>query len=416
MLLKVLCVLFGTSFFLAGFNNRLFALPLWLQNQPIQSAANHSESRQKTPTSGTADFVFQGNRMFAELGFVRPDGTLHKAYAFVDLGSPSAVVSPALFKELGLDQKKPLSFRVGEMTVIVDSSTVENSSWLPSSLGDDRKVEAVLPAGIMQKFQVVMDYAQRTLTLAQPGTLQPQGVPIPIRINDKTGLVVVDATINGKPYAITIDNGSAYTWLQKSAVQPWLNSHPDWQRGIGAVGASNMRMEDDGIEATGTLIRIPEIKLGSLSLPQIGALAIGPSKTQGDFIGWYSKKNPVPVIGWLGGNVLQGFRIMIDYPNHVSYWLSQTALDPHDLDQVGLTLISRQGSYFVGAVASQNGKPTVDGVQVGDKLLQVDKLKISGATRGSILSAMHGKPSEVRTLILERDGKTFTIEARIREF
>ena len=98
MLLRVLCALFATSLLLAGFNSRLFALPAWLQTQPVQSAANLSESHQKTPTSGTAAFVFQGNRMFAELGFVRPDGTLHKAYAFVDLGSPSAVMSPALFK------------------------------------------------------------------------------------------------------------------------------------------------------------------------------------------------------------------------------------------------------------------------------------------------------------------------------
>jgi hypothetical protein len=411
-------LLLVAAFSLAESGNRLLAMSAWFQNPTIQNGnlANRSGSGSKTPASGTADFVFQGNRMFAELGFIRPDGTLHKAYAFVDLGSPSAVVSPSLFKELGLDQKKPLSFHVGEMTVTVDSSTVENSSWLPTFLGEDRKVEAVLPAGIMQKFQVVMDYAQHSMTLAQPGTLKPQGTPIPIRVNDKTGLAVVEATIDGKPYAITIDNGSAYTWLQKTAVQPWLDAHPDWQRGIGAVGNSNMRMDDDGIEATGTLIRIPEIKLGLLTFSQVGALAIGPSKAQGDFIGWYSRKNPVPVIGWLGGNVLQGFRITIDYPNHMSYWVSQSPLDPHDLDQIGLTLISRHGSYFVAAIATQNGKPTVDGVQAGDRLLQVDGLQITGATRGAILSAMHGKPGEIRTLTLERDGKTFTTPASVREF
>lgn len=174
-----------------------------------------------------------------------------------------------------------------------------------------------------------------------------------------------------------------------------------------------MRMADDGIEATGTLVRISEIKLGSLHLQQIGALAIGPSSTNWDFIDWYSQKNPVPVIGWLGGNVLQGFRIAIDYPNRMTYWLRQTELNPHDLDQVGLTLKSKGGEYFVAAVAMQNGKPTVEGVQVGDKLLQIGALHTDAATRGAIFSAMHGKPGELRTLLLERDTRQFAVQAKV---
>jgi C-terminal processing protease CtpA/Prc len=79
-------------------------------------------------------------------------------------------------------------------------------------------------------------------------------------------------------------------------------------------------------------------------------------------------------------------------------------------------LISRKGEYFVAAVATQNGKPTIEGVQVGDKLLKVGELPLSGATRGAILSAMHGKPGEVRVLTLERNDKTFTVEASIKSF
>jgi hypothetical protein len=217
-------------------------------------------------------------------------------------------------------------------------------------------------------------------------------------------------------YPVTIDNGSAYTWFRKITAQKWLEAHPDWQRGTGAVGASNMRMADDGIEATGTLVRIPEIKLGSLRLEQIGALAIGPSITNWDLIDWYSEKNPVSVIGWLGGNVLQGFRITIDYPNHMSYWLRQTELDPHDLDQVGLTLKSKGGEYFVAGIATQNGKPTVAGVQAGDKLLQIGALRTASATWGAIFSAMRGKPGEFRTLLLERDSGKFTVQANITVF
>jgi hypothetical protein len=370
----------------------------------------------QTPTSGTAPFIFDGNRVYAELALARPDGTLHNVLAFIDLGSPSTLLSEALFKELQIDQNRPLTFQVGGLPVRVDSGAVTSNAWLPYSIGGNRRVEALLPAGVMQKYQVVIDYAHRTLTLALPRTLQPAGAPVPFRVNEKTGLIAVDVTINGHAYPVTLDNGSAYTWLRKNTVQEWLDVHPDWQRGTSAVGASNMRMADDGIEATGVLVRIPEIKLGSLFLQQIGALAIGPSRTNWDFIDWYSEKNPGSVIGWLGGNVLQGFRITIDYPNHMSYWLRQTELDPHDLDQVGLTLESKGGEYFVAAIATQNGKPTVEGVQARDKLLQIGVLRTGTATRSAIFSALHGKPGEIRTLLLERDTKQFRVQAKVVVF
>jgi hypothetical protein len=370
----------------------------------------------QTPSSGTAPVVLDGNRVYADLAFVRPDGTRRKVLAFVDLGSPSTILSEALFRELQLDQKKSLTFEVGDMPVPIDPSTVTNDTWLPYFIGDHRNVEALLPAGVLQKYQVVIDYAGRTLTLANPGTLKPMGVPVPFRINEKTGLIAVEATIDGRAYPVTIDNGSAYTWLRKTTVQEWIAAHPDWERGIGAVGASNMRMADDGIEATGILVRIPEIKLGSLSVPQVGALAIGRSITNWDFMDWYSEKNPGSVVGWLGGNVLRGFRITIDYPNHMTYWARQTALDPHDLDQVGLTLKSKRGEYFVAAIATQNGKSTVESVQAGDKLLQIDSLRTGVATWGAIFSAMHGKPGEIRTLLLERDNRQFTVQAKVVRF
>jgi hypothetical protein len=153
-----------------------------------------------------------------------------------------------------------------------------------------------------------------------------------------------------------------------------------------------------------------------LRLQQFGALAIGSNTTKEDFMDWYSKKNPVPVIGWLGGNVLRGFRLTIDYPNRRMYWLRQTKLDPHDLDQVGLTLMSKKHEYVVAAIATQDGKPTVDGVHVGDKLLRIDKLQTNTASWSEIFSALHGRPGERRTLLVERDGRRFDVQARVTAF
>jgi hypothetical protein len=104
------------------------------------------------------------------------------------------------------------SFRVGDATLEVRTSDAAIEPRAPSSVGSDLKVEALLPASILQGHQVVIDYRERSLVVAGPGTLKPQGIAVPFSMNPATGLVAVNASISGATYAITVDNGSAYTW------------------------------------------------------------------------------------------------------------------------------------------------------------------------------------------------------------
>ena len=177
-----------------------------------------------------------------------------------------------------------------------------------------------------------------------------------------------------------------------------------------------MRMADDGIETSGDLLRMAEVRLGSLSLRDVGALAISPDIGGHDFMDWYSGKNALPVIGWLGGNALRHFKITIDYPNKISYWERQSALDPHDLDYIGLTLVFRRGEYFVGGIATRDNRPTVVGAQIGDKVVQIGALQTHGASREAIFAAMHGKAGEMRSLVLEREGVRIQLQAPVTDF
>lgn len=365
--------------------------------------------------SGSVPFVLDGNRVYAQVEFLAPQAEARKALLFVDLGSPSMLLSDALYAELNLASNETLGVRIGAADIQVESRQVSSDVWFPFAIGKDRKVEGLLPAGLLQKYQVSFDYSGRSMTLAEPGTLTPRGVPVPFQLNAITGLIAVEATIDGQTYPITIDNGSGFTWIGRSAAQAWLTRHPDWQRGTGAIGPSNMRMAEDGIETAGALLRIPEIQLGSLRMQQVGALAIGPDDQGHDFMDWYSTKNALPVIGWLGGNVLRHFRVTIDYPQRMSYWEPQSALDV-DFDYVGLTLAWRHGEYYVAGIAAHNGRPTVKDVQVGDKLVQIGKLRTRGASREAVFAAMHGKPGESRSLVLERAGGQFRTDARIVAF
>jgi hypothetical protein len=270
----------------------------------------------------------------------------------------------------------------------------------------------------MQKYVVVLDYPRRMLTLAEPGTIQLQGIAVPFRINWQTGLIAVDALIEGQPYAIAIDNGSAYTWFRQDAAKPWLKAHPDWERGVGAVGPANMMMSGEGTETAGILLRIPQIVVGPLLLNDVGALAAGKDRgfeANQDLFDWYSSKNAVPVLGWIGGNVMRSFRITIDYPNRKMYWQTG-APDSYNLDQVGITLKADVGNYFVVAIATRNGKPTVETLQTGDRVLRIENLDLKNATWGQIYRALHGRPGETKVLVIDRGGERITVHAPVTAF
>jgi hypothetical protein len=391
--------------------------------------ARASEAIDSEP-SGIVPFIFDDNRVFAQLDFVRPDGTLRKALAFVDLGTPALVLDKKLHEELQVDESKAVIFRVGHLEMKVESSAVETDTDLGVTGPDGKRtvpVEAVLSGSVLTNYELVVDYAKRTLTVAQPNTLKNTGNAVPCRVNEKTGMVSITADIDGRPYALAVDTGSAYSWVREDVAEQWTKAHPDWERGKGAVGEANMQSRTGGAQARATILRLPEIKLGSLSLKQVGALGIAPaappippapgqSKVEGNFFDWYSKKAPEPVIGWLGGNVLKGFRLMVDFPRRTTYWERVSDLDPHELDQVGVTLEKRSDGYFIAGIAQKSGKPTVDAVRVGDKLIQIDDVVLRSATRGAIFAALHGKPGEVRVLVVERDGQQLTVPAKVTAF
>ena len=403
----------------AAFAASLIASIFAILSLALSPQSQIDAQRLSAVSQGATPFVLDGNRIYAELNFLRPDGSAHRALAFVDMGSPEMTLTSSLFDEVHAAQNSPLRFQIGGVTVEVPSAQVQRESGTPFSVGTDLKVEATLPASVLERYVVTIDYQNHSLEFAQPGAATLHGIPVPFRINRKTGLIAVEAVIDGKPYSVTIDNGSAYTWLEPDSPRQWLAAHPQWQRGTGAVGAANMMMSGDATETSGTLLRIPEISLGELRVRDVGALAVGPSR---NFPGnlalfeWYSQKNAGPVIGWIGGNVLKSFRLTIDYPNETMYWQKQSEPDSHDLDQVGLTLRSAKREFYVAAIASKDGAPTVQGVLPGDKLLRVDNLDLSNANWGAVFAALHGKPGDTRTLILERKGKNITVVAKVTAF
>ncbi len=380
-------------------------------------------------TSATLPLVRDAGRLLVALTVRTREGRDRPVLAWLNMGTAKAALAPSLRDDLALQAGEPLDLRFGAIPIEIPGEAVADD--VPELGGEDvfthlfapRRVELILPARALASFAVVLDGAAGTLTLARPGTLHPQGTATPLRVAPDTGIVAVDATVAGEPVALAVDPGAAFTWLRGDLAARWLARHPEWRRAEGAVGPSNMGLVDLAFEQRGTLMRLSDVAVGPLRLGEVGALGTAPllcgvcDGIVGDlFWDHWAADAPARVAGWIGNDVLCGFRLTIDYPNRTLYWLRQRQPGPRPIDSVGLSLVRRAGGYSVGGIVAKDGRPTVEGAAVGDRLVAIDGRDPQGAASDDVAAALGGAPGTRHTLALDRNGLPVAVEAVVTRF
>ena len=391
----------------------------------LAAAAGGAEGaprRQKEKPDNRAPFLFEGGRILVDVIFTTPDGAPRKALGFFNMGMGRTVVSKELHGELGLDRGARLRYLAAGAEFDIGPEAVEVAKEDFTGLSLDqmfspRKVEAILSPSVLRESALVIDYARRRIAIDAPGRAR-EGVAVPIDLNPETELASVDVEVAGKPHIFVVDAGSGYCWMRGLLLKEWLAAAPDWRRADGAIGRANYNMIDFAFEKQGTIARVPEMIIGGVALANTGMMGTGPllgGFTDG-LVGelfWdnWQKSAAKPVAGWLGANALQNFEITIDYPGRMSYWRRQSPPDPHDLDQPGLTLVRRDGRYFIGGLVRPVHVAPLEGAAIGDELIGVGGLEARAASKEALLLALHGRPGEMRTLRLRGAGGERSLEA-----
>lgn len=379
--------------------------------------------QEKRIKSVTVPVILDHNRMLIEAEFQRKDGNWRKARLWVDTGNPSFYLSEKFARDLGMDFSTdkvnpkvppPTTVRIGGMPLNfkgVRTRVMLEPHWLFSTMHND----ANLPSTVLKQYHVVFDYPKLQLTLAEPGILKPRGTRAAASVNPETGIVQIDAVISGENLSLAMDNGAAYSFVSQEALERISRRNPHLPRITGAVGCANMWGWWPPEEQTLPVVRLPEILWGPVRLLNTGIVGVAKISPNGPGIGaWYSQKTARPVDGFLGPNAVKAFRVEIDYANKAVYFEKSADFDSHDMDIVGLTLRPEPDNTFrVIGIAKKDGNPVVDGVEPGDVLLQVENLKTTGATMGTVVDALRGRPGDIRVLVLERNRKQFRIEARV---
>jgi hypothetical protein len=373
--------------------------------------------------SATIPFTLDHNRLLIEAEFQRKDGTRRKARVWVDAGNPEFSMSHRLARDLGVDlsttqpkaadkslETPPPTVRVGGILLNfqgVKSTVVFEQGWLVNVM----QADANLPSTVLKHYQVVFDYPRSEFTLVEQGSLEPIGVRVPSHFHPLTGIIQIDAVIDGEAHSLALDNGSSYSFMSDELVRRLMGRHPTWPRHLGALGCANIWGWWPN-EPDWPMLRLPELEWGGMRLADVGVAGLPKGMVE-----WYSQKAARPVDGFLGANVLKTWRVQIDYRSGAVYFQQRPNVNPHDMDLVGLAVRPESdGSYSILGVARRDGKPAVVGVEVGDKLMKIDRLTVPGATMGAVVDALRGKPGDVHTLLLERRGKPFQVEAKVERF
>jgi hypothetical protein len=385
--------------------------------------------QKKAIKSVTVPITLDHNRMLVEAEIQRSDSTWCKARLWIDTGNPDFFISEAFARELGIDLAAakdkqtnqvarslevppPAGVRIGGMPLNFNNTksiVMFEPKWLFSTM----HIDANLPSTVLMHYPVIFDYPKLKLTLAASGSLQPRGERTNATIHPRTGIVQIDAIIDGDSLNFALDNGASYSFTSDSLLKKMIQQHPDWRQHTGAIGCANIWGWWPQ-EPSWLVMRLPEMQWGAVRFGDVGMVGLPESFPLPT---WYSRKTARPVDGILGPNAFKAFRIEIDYKNSAVYFEKGGAFDTFDMDLVGLTLQPiENGGYLIIGVAQKDGNPLIEGIEPGDVLLQIGTLKVTGATMGTVIDALRGKPGDIRSLLIDRNGKQFTIEAKVERF
>ena len=362
----------------------------------------------------TAPLSFEQHRPYTRLTLIGPSGHAVRALFWLDTGGGAVILSGPLAARLGL---KPMgkTFKAEGNVIVATQLPKVLVGGLVLQLKDanaflvvDKKstlegtgAEGALPLRALRRYQVVLDYPRARLRIAQPGALRPEGRQVAAHFS-KTGFIAVTATVSGKPYGFLLDSGGQYCMVSENILAGWEEQNPRWPQVTGAYGPANMMLGP--VETSFKMLRIGTMQWGPFTLENVGSV----SRPSSNYEQVMSRMTGRAVVGSIGGNVLRHFRVDIDYPNDRLY-LKRAAIGVEaPLDMVGITLEPSGNSYVIAGVAEREHE-----LRKGDRLLSIDGTSIHGLTVAEIIGRLAGMPGATRTLTIERDGKTFSVNAPV---
>jgi hypothetical protein len=397
-------------------------LILVLTSACLAQSAPKSDSRAEAK-SVTAPITLDHNRVTIDVDLPLPDGSTKRIHAWVDNGNPDLELSRRAATLLGLkvscgekecSAPPPREIMIGDMRIslaaVKEAKIPLRSPTAASVVFPGMSAEINIPSTILRNYDVLINFPGHEFTLAPPGTLKFNGVKSKAIVNSENGLVQIPSQIEKKKFNLALDAGASISLLSPELFDGLAAAHPAWPHMTGATGPANMWGLDS--EPKWKLMRVDRIQFGPLFLTNV-AVAEFPK----DWMDFFAKRAGIPTAGLLGADVLANYRVGIDYAHATVYFDIGRLFNFPEFDVIGLILRPEDdGGFTILGIADYDGKPSVSGVQAGDRLAAVDGIPVPGNTLGQVWLMLGGEPGKQRRLTVERDGKQFIVIATVQHF
>lgn len=379
------------------------------------SAVGASRPPQAAADAVTVPMQVELNRPYIDVALTGPTGQHVTAHAYVDTGGGAVLLSAALAEQLGLkatgkperSQGEALAptavpaLSIGGKPVIVSGA----SAYIVTDATDTLShtdAQMMLPGRVLRQHVVVFNYPAHTFTLADPRNFKPDGTTVQATFG--ADMPVVQVSIAGNTYHFLLDTGGQYCMISVAQLGAWEQEHPDWPRIAGAYGPANMLFGKFEVQLS--MLRIAALQWGPFRIDNAGAV----SRAVGNYERFMSGVVGTPIIGSIGGNVLDHFKVTIDYPARKIYLAGPAHARDPALDMVGIMLEpALAGGYEVAGVA-----PGVRGINPGERLLTVDGHDVTRMPFSRVMDLLSGTPDNKRSLVLEHGTAQSTVEATIQ--
>ena len=294
--------------------------------------------------------------------------------------------------------------RVGPAPLTDVRVAVVDMAAVQARVGYD--VHGTLGFELFNRYVVAVDYQARTITLSEPSSFTYVGVGTVVPISVERNIPVASASIVTRrsgtiPVRLALDLGSS-TWAVRlsSGVAMAHDLEHDTVAVQGILGAGV------GGVTPGSLMRIPELRLGALTIqrPSV-AMAHAASGPVGP---------SAPTDGTVGASIFSRTRVIFDYSRSRVILEPRGRLDvPDSVDASGMSLaLDAPPDSAVRVVYLVAGSAAADaGVKTGDQILAIDGKPVSSLSIADMQRRL--RASGTSCMVTLRRGST-TIDAKLR--
>jgi hypothetical protein len=361
------------------------------------------------PAVGTEFMSVEGNSPIITLHFKRQNGTTRTARFAFDSGGGAVVLDSALASDLGL-AASGTEIREGRERYAPVNLSQASIGGFPVSLSNSKafihlgarsfdqrhRVEGLLPGKALEPYQVVLDYPKHRFSVASSGCIKHRGVAVDSPFLTASGHPRIVVNVLNQGYGLLLDTGPGATLTRRDLLEFWIAAHPEWSTTTGASGEANV----PGGDGKELLLRVPEMEWGPFHIRDVVVVS-RPNETY-DSIHF---ETPQAIVGALGGNVLRGFRMEIDYPHGKTYLEQVHQPDANDMNSAGLVLdIDPSNQLLVVSVSATADAATKRNVLPGDVILQIDGKHDNPWTIAGASQQLSGAVGQTRQLSIRRDG------------